>query len=75
VTPLPTTHERNTAEPGGIVSPPQDLAARRLRRLARLLRQTGRPAEAVAAEHIAALLEPSNVRFLRDYIDQAAPMG
>ena len=35
----------------GAASGPQDIAARRLRRLARLLTSTGRPAEGIAARY------------------------
>jgi hypothetical protein len=49
----------------GAASGPQDIAARRLRRLARLLTSTGRPAEGIAAEHIVALLDSSHIFFLR----------
>jgi hypothetical protein len=59
VSSLPTSSKPTTE------GPQSDLAARRLRRLATLLRQTGRPAEGLVADHIAALLAPSNVTFLR----------
>jgi len=55
VIPLPTTPERSTTT---AADDPHDVARVRLARLARLLRATGRPCEAIAVQHIADLLVP-----------------